>query len=84
MEKVMALFAFAEFVSYQRQQGSHGWLFLFAIRFNFNFTANASGQHHDAHDAFCIDASLAFAEPHLAWKSTSDFGQFGRSPGMKA
>ena len=73
----MALFAFAEFVRQQGQQCVHGLRFLIAIRFNFNFTANASSQHHDAHDAFCIHASLAFADPHLAWKGAGDFGQFG-------
>ena len=71
------LFAFTKLVIDQGQQSVHGFMFALALGFHLDLRANAGGQHHDAHDAFGVDATLALADPHLTGKTASELGEFG-------
>ena len=78
------LFPFAELVGHQRQQRTHRDMLIGSAGFKLNGTANASGQHHHAHDAFGIYAALAFGHPDLTGKTACKFGKFGRRPCVQA
>ena len=79
-----ALFAFAKLVVDQRDQSVHGFLRLITDGFELDARANASRQHHDTHDAFGVDATLAFADPHFTRKTACEFGELGGRTGMQA
>ena len=77
------LFAFAKLVVDQGQSRRQGLFLALAHGLDHHLAAQTSGQHHHAHDAFGIDASLAFAHPDFARKAARQFGQFGRSAGVQ-
>ena len=45
---------------------------------------DAGRQHHDAHDAFGIDASLTARNPYLAGETAGKFREFGRGARVQA
>ena len=78
------LLDFAKLVIEQILQGVHRCLLLVTICFKRDFAADTCSQHHHAHDAFCVDATIALADPNVTGKSASRFGELGRGTGMQA
>src|SRR4051794_21801262 len=59
-------FAFPELVVDQGDDGVERFLLLVALGLDAHFTAQARGQHHDAHDALAVDAAVALGDPDVA------------------
>ena len=45
--------------------------------------ANAGSQHHDAHDAFGVDAPLTLGKPDFTGETAGQLGQFGGGARMQ-
>jgi hypothetical protein len=78
------LLAFAELVVDERSDGVGRLLLVLAFGLEFDFGAEAGGQHHDAHDALGVDAAAVAGHEHLALEAAGQFRELGRRAGVKA
>ena len=60
-------------------QRLHGGGFVCAFCFQLNHGAFGGGQHHQAHDAFAVDAIAVFGDPDFALELGGGLGEFAGS-----
>src|SRR5690606_22938736 len=78
-----ASFRFAEAAVDEVDQRIHGFLLALAAGFQGDRAAVAGGQHHDAHDAFGIDAAFVALYPDVTRKLAGGLRQACRGAGMQ-
>ena len=80
----MLIIALTEVVVDEVGQRLHGGGFVCAFCFQLNHGAFGGGQHHQAHDAFAVDAVAVFGDPDFALELGGGLGEFAGSARVQA
>src|SRR5436190_19471119 len=80
---VSVLFPFPKFLVDQSNQRRHGLGFVGTIGFYGDQGTLCCRQHHDAHDAFCIDFAALAGDPHFGCKPARQLSKLGRRTSVK-
>jgi hypothetical protein len=79
----LSLFGFAKFIFKQRLNLDERLIGVIAFGFNIDCDTLARSQHHDTHDAFCINPLGGPGDKDFAFELAGQLGKLGGSAGMQ-